>query len=74
VPSEERVLEDRQALDAFLAVLAEMPPKRRMVFTLHRFMGLSYSAIAMRLGISVGVVEKHMMKALLHFDSRLGLP
>jgi len=73
VPSEERVLEGRQALEAFLAVLAEMPPRRRMVFTLHRFMGLSYGAIAMRLGISVGVVEKHMMKALLQFHCRLGL-
>ena len=74
VPSEERVLEGRQALDAFLAALAEMPPRRRMVFTMHRFMGLSYGAIAMRLGISVGVVEKHMMKALLHFHTRLEEP
>lgn len=69
-PSEERVLEGKQALDAFLIVLAELPPKQRMVFTMHRFMGLTYGAIAMRLGISVGVVEKHMMKALLHFHAR----
>ncbi len=74
VPSEERVLENRQALEAFLAVLAEMSPRRRMVFTMHRFMGLSYGAIATRLGISVGVVEKHMMKALLQFHCRLGPP
>lgn len=71
VPSEERVLEGKQAMEAFLAVLAEMPPRRRMVFTMHRFLGLSYGAIAMRLGISVGVVEKHMMKALLNFHCRL---
>jgi RNA polymerase sigma factor (sigma-70 family) len=74
VPSEECVLEGRQAMDAFLAALAEMPPRRRMVFTLHRFAGLTYGAIAMRLGISVGVVEKHMMKALLHLHARMGDP
>ena len=72
VASEERVLEGKQALESFLAVLAQMTPRRRMVFTMHRFLGLSYGAIAVRLGISVGVVEKHMMKALLQFHSRLG--
>jgi RNA polymerase sigma factor (sigma-70 family) len=68
-PSEERVYEGRQALEGFLEVLAEMPPRRRMVFVMHRFMGLNYGAIADELGISVGVVEKHMMKALLQIHS-----
>lgn len=72
VPSEERVYEGKEALKDFLAVLAGMPPRRRMVFVMHRFMGLSYGAIAVRLGISVGVVEKHMMKALLQFHCELG--
>lgn len=72
VPSEERVYEGREAIDAFLTVLAEMPPRRRTVFLMHRFQGDSYGAIATKLGISVSVVEKHMMKALLQFHSRLG--
>lgn len=72
VPSEERVYEGREAIEAFLSVLAEMPPRRRTVFLMHRFQGDSYGAIATKLGISVSVVEKHMMKALLQFHTRLG--
>lgn len=72
VPSEERVYQGREAIQDFLSVLAEMPPRRRAVFLMHRFRGLSYGAIAMELGISVSVVEKHMMKALLQFHKRLG--
>lgn len=71
-PSEEHVYEGRQALDAFIATLVEMPPRRREVFLMHRFMGMSYSAIATQLGISVGGVEKHMTKALLQFHSSIG--
>lgn len=71
VPSEEHVYEGREAIDAFLSVLAEMPPRRRTVFLMHRFQGHSYGAIATKLGISVSVVEKHMMKALLQFHTRL---
>lgn len=72
VPSEEHVYEGREAIEAFLSVLAEMPPRRRTVFLMHRFRGFSYGAIAMKLGISVSVVEKHMMKALLQFHTKLG--
>ncbi|ULQ47669.1 sigma-70 family RNA polymerase sigma factor [Flagellatimonas centrodinii] len=72
VPSEERVYEGRAALDDFMALLDELPPRRREVFLMHRFMGMSYGAIALKLGISVSVVEKHMMKALLQFSERLG--
>lgn len=72
VPSEEHVYEGREAIDAFLSILAEMPPRRRTVFLMHRFQGYSYGAIATKLGISVSVVEKHMMKALLQFHTHLG--
>lgn len=72
-PSEERVYEGREAVERFLNVVEEMPPRRRTVFLLHRFTGLSYGAIALELGISVGVVEKHMTKALLQLHTRLGL-
>lgn len=71
-PSEENVYEGREALEAFIATLVEMPPRRREVFLMHRFMGMSYSAIATQLGISVGGVEKHMTKALLQFHSSIG--
>jgi len=71
-PSEERVYEGREAIEQFLEVVAGMPPRRRMVFLMHRFMGLSYGAIALRLGISASVVEKHMSRALLQFHASLG--
>lgn len=72
VPSEERVYEGKAAVADFMALLNELPPRRREVFLMHRFMGMSYGAIALKLGISVSVVEKHMMKALLQFSQRLG--
>ncbi len=71
VPGPDRVYEDKRRLQAFLQLLDELPPRCREVFLLQRFEGLTYNAIADRLGISVSGVEKHMMKALLHFDSRM---
>ncbi len=71
-PSEERVYEGKEAIETFLTTLSTMPPRRKMCFLMHRFMGLSYAAIALRLGISVSVVEKHMTKALLDFHETLG--
>lgn len=73
-PSSERVYEDRERLQAFLQALDALPPRCRQVFLLQRYEGLTYSAIAKRLQISVSAVEKHMMRALLHFDRRLGEP
>lgn len=72
VPSEECVYEGRETLQRFMDALADLPPTCRLVFFLQRYEGLSYAAIATRLGVSVSAVEKHMMKALLHFDTRLG--
>lgn len=73
VPSEERVYAEQEQLRAFLQALEELPPKCRAVFLLQRYEGMSYSAVAQHLGISVSAVEKHMMKALLHFDARMDL-
>lgn len=74
VPSEEAVYEEQERWQAFLKVLEELPPKCRTVFLLQRFEGMTYSAIAQRLAISVSAVEKHMMRAMLHFDARLDAP
>lgn len=71
-PSSERVYEDRAHLQRFLQALDELPPRCHQVFLLQRYDGLTYSAIAKRLGISVSAVEKNMMRALLHLDAKLG--
>lgn len=72
-PSEQHVYEGQEQLRAFLQALDGLPPRCRAVFLLQRYEGMSYSAVAQHLGISVSAVEKHMMKALLHFDARLDL-
>ena len=51
--------------------LDELPPRTSRAFLLQRYEGLTYSAIAKQLGISVSAVEKHMMRALLHLQARL---
>lgn len=70
-PSSERVYENKMHLQLFLEALAELPPRCHEVFLLQRYDGLTYSAIAKRLGISVSAVEKHMMRAMLHLNTRL---
>lgn len=70
-PGSDRVYEGRERLERFLSALEELPPRCRQVFLLQRYEGMTYTAIAKRLQISVSAVEKHMMRALLHFQARL---
>lgn len=44
--------------------LDKMPPKRREIFSLSRFDGLSHKEIAERLGLSIRTVESHIYSAL----------
>ncbi|SHI32158.1 RNA polymerase sigma factor [Pollutimonas bauzanensis] len=68
----------RQAVDAMLAVIEAMPPRRRQAFVMHRFEDLSHAEIAARMGISRKMVEEHIKTAMLacrrgraEWDSRL---
>lgn len=63
-PSAEAVVAGRQKLAALTAAVAQLPDKTRTVFSLHKFEGLSYAEVAIRLEISRSSVEKHMMDAL----------
>jgi RNA polymerase sigma-70 factor (ECF subfamily) len=61
----ERVLMGEEAVERIVARLGDMPERTRDIFLLHRFENISYGEIAMKMGISVSAVEKHIMKALL---------
>ncbi len=44
--------------------IAQLPPKARQVFEMHRMQGLTHKQIAAELGIAVSTVEKHMIRAM----------
>lgn len=60
----ERQAGHKQTLARLLNVVSQLPPRCRDAFILHKFDGLSYAEVAQRMGISVGQVEKHLMRAL----------
>lgn len=64
--SPERVLGDRQALQAVMQRLAELDERTRDAFILHRLEGWKHAEIARAFGVSVSSVEKYIIKALAH--------
>jgi RNA polymerase sigma factor (sigma-70 family) len=65
-PSIEHMALSREQIALLKRAIAELPPRCREVFILHKFKHLSYSDIASKLGISRSTVVKHMIKALEH--------
>ena len=59
------VLDSERRLREVEAIILSLPDRCREVFVLSRFECLSYAEIAVRLGISVAMVQKHISKALL---------
>lgn len=54
----------QQSVDALERVLRVMAPMRRQVVILNRRDGMTYEEISAKLGISVGMVKKHLAKGL----------
>lgn len=61
----DEVLAARERLKRVTKGLAQLPPRTREVFLMHRLDGMKYREIADRLGISQSAVEKHIAKAAL---------
>jgi RNA polymerase sigma-70 factor (ECF subfamily) len=71
-PSAEAALSGRERLRALIAALDTLHPNVKAVFVLCRFENLSQAETAMRLGLSVSAVEKHMMTAMARLRQAIG--
>lgn len=58
--------EQARQLAKLAVFLNELPPACRKAFIMNKFEGYSHPEIAGQLGISVSMVEKHVVRALLH--------
>lgn len=63
-PSAYKILLDELKAETIKDSLIHLSEKTRYIFLLHRFEGLSYSAIAKRLAVSDRSVEDHINRAL----------
>ncbi len=65
-PAVEDVLLARERMERLSFCLRRLSDKTREIFMEYRFDGLSYKEIALRKGLSVGTVEKHVARATVH--------
>lgn len=63
-PSQDVEVEAKERVRLLHEAIEALPPKCREVFLLHKFMDIPHAEIAVRLGISKNMVEKHVMKAM----------
>ena len=60
----EEALAAQQVIRAYVATIEALPTRCREAFVLHVFDGLSHAQIAQRMGISVSMVEKHIVRSM----------
>lgn len=70
-PGLERRVFSEQQLACLKTAIAELPPRCREVFILHKFKQYPYSKIMRDLGIAESTVLKHVVKAMDHCRRRL---
>lgn len=63
-PSPERLLDIQQRLQLLQRIIDGLPARARDVFWMFRIEGLPQKIIAEQLGISVNMVERHIIRAL----------
>jgi RNA polymerase sigma-70 factor (ECF subfamily) len=71
MPDPEALAVTRDQIRRIDQALGELPPKFREVLILGRVQGLSHNEIAIKLGVSVSLVEKYQRRALRHCRDRL---
>ncbi len=59
------LLENQQYVDHIVAAIEQLPPRCREAFIRHRIDGQSQSDVAASMGISINMVEKHIIRAML---------
>lgn len=60
----EEILASQQVIRAYLATIEALPERCRQAFVLHVFDACSHAQIAQHMGISVSMVEKHIVRAM----------
>lgn len=60
----EETLASRQVIEAYVAVIESLPPRCQLAFVLYIFDELSHAEIARQMGISVSMVEKHIVRGM----------
>jgi RNA polymerase sigma factor (sigma-70 family) len=70
-PSQDHDMAARDLLRLYEEAVSSMSEKTRTVFLLSRAQGLTYEEIRQKLGISMGTVEYHMMRAIAHLARSL---
>jgi RNA polymerase sigma-70 factor (ECF subfamily) len=71
-PGPEQIVGARSEIEALERVIEELPPRRRAVLLAARLEGLPQRQIALRLGISLRLVEKELKRAQEYCAERLG--
>lgn len=61
----EEALASQEIIHAYLATIEALPPRCREAFVLHVFDEMSHARIAEHMGISVSMVEKHIVRGML---------
>jgi len=60
----EEALASQQVIRAYVATIEALPPRCREAFVLHVFDELNHATIAARMGVSVSMVEKHIVRGM----------
>jgi RNA polymerase sigma factor (sigma-70 family) len=65
-PLQDEMLIARHRLERLKGGVAQLSPRTREIFLMHRLDGRKYREIAQELGISQSAVEKHIARAMAH--------